>query len=226
MSEMKAVKSKLSLYEKYRPQKLEQIVGQDRVVKNLVMLSKKGYGGRAFWISGISGSGKTSIARIIASEIADQFMITEFDSASTLCVEYFEEVAKTMNLYGWGKGGRAYIINEAHGLKKRVIQQMLGVLERIPGHVVFIFTTTKSGQENLFEEQMDAGPLLSRCIEISLTSKGLNQVFAKRSKEIAEKEHLDGKPIQEYVKLAETCKSNFRAMLQKIEAGTMLGNGG
>jgi len=211
----------MNLYEKHRPEKLSQIVGQAAAVRTVKSMVRAGVGGRAFWISGISGSGKTSIARIIAGEIADPFFIEEFDAGWGLSQNNLQEISETMQVYGAGKGGRAFIVNEAHGLRKWIIQQLLGILERIPNHVVFIFTTTRQGQDGLFEDQIDAGPLLSRCIEIWLTSKGLDRAFARRCKKIAEAEGLDGQPMSAYVELARSCKCNFRTMLQKVETGVM-----
>ncbi|MBA7476232.1 hypothetical protein ES707_11614 [subsurface metagenome] len=212
-----------SFYEKHRPSKWSEVVGQGKAVQTVKRLRKNGFGGRAFWISGISGSGKTTIARLIASEIADDLFITEYDSAEVFTAEVYEDIEKSMYLYGGGKGGRVYIINEAHGLRVWMIRRLLGLLERIPSHVVFIFTTTKAGQAGLFESQIDAGPLLSRCLYISLKSdKTLARSFASLCKRIAMKEGMDGKPLSEYVKLCLKLKNNCRSMLQAVEAGQML----
>ena len=121
-----------------------------------------------------------------------------------------------------GRGGRAYIINEAHGLSKAAIRQFLVVLERLPRHVMVIFTTTRQGQDSLFEDSEDAGPLLSRCIKLELARRNLADAFAARAREIATREGLDGKPEKAYLELARRCRNNFREMLQEVEAGAML----
>lgn len=85
-----------------------------------------------------------------------------------------------------------------------------------------IFTTTRDGQEQLFEDQIDAGPLLSRCIPIRLTNQGLAPLFAKRAREIAREVHMDSRLDKAYLNLVQQCKNNLRAVLQAIEAGDML----
>ncbi len=57
----------------------------------------------------------------------------------------------------------------------------------------------------------------------ALARRDLARAFAKRAREIAVKEGLDGQPIARYVKLANDCKANFRAMLMAVESGEMLG---
>ena len=66
-----------TLHEQYRPQAWSEVVGQDKAIARFRTVAKRGIGGRCFWITGKSGTGKTTIARLIARELADPFCIEE-----------------------------------------------------------------------------------------------------------------------------------------------------
>jgi len=222
--DIKTVKQQ-PLYERYRPKSLDEIIGQPKAVKIIERLERnQSLHGNAYWISGASGTGKTSLARIVASLVSREAMDTlEIDANDLNNTESFDDAAETLSISGWG-GGRTLIVNEAHGLHSRAIRKLLVFLENLPTQSVVIFTTTKEGEASLFEDYDDSAPLLSRCIKIALTNQGLARPFALRAKEIAIQEGLDGKRDDAYYKLAQNSSNNFRTILQSIQAGDMCDN--
>jgi len=212
----------MQLFEQYRPTSWDHVIGQDKALQTIANVRKRGLAGRAWWIAGASGTGKTTIARLLADEVADPFNVEEYD-AGRLTDKGVEEIEHSTRFMRIGsKTGCAVIINEAHGLKAPVVRQLLVTLERIPKYAIWIFTTTFNGQLSLFDKHDDASPLLSRCTCLTLNAGTTELQFALRARQIAQAEHLDGAPLDEYVALAKSCQCNLREMLCRIEAGVMM----
>src|SRR3972149_2386679 len=211
----------MNLSEKYRPASLSEVIGQEKSVA-VIERMRSNLGGRAFWITGKSGVGKTTLARIIASHVADQWNTREIVGRQ-LTVGSLRELQDHWAYVAMGeKPGYALIVNEAHGLSKPIVEILLDVLEGLRSNTVVIFTTTHEGNDLFEETKMDAGPFASRCVCLSLGSQGVTPKFAKRLKTIAELEGLDGRPESEYIKLVNRCSQNFRECLGRIEMGEML----
>jgi len=211
----------MQLHEQYRPTRWKDVVAQKSILRRIDRIRNRGLTGRAYWISGPSGTGKTTIARLIAAEVASDWCTEEAD-ATDLTAARVRDLEQQSHTFGMGdKTGRAYIVNEAHSMNKRVVRQFLTTLERVPPHVVWIFTTTFAGQKLLFDEKDDATPLVSRCIRLSIDTKGFDVYFARRARKIAREQGINGKSLPEYVKLVRKHGSNLRAVLQEIESGAM-----
>ena len=224
------------LYERYRPKTFDDMVAQETAVARVRTIGKAGYGGEAFLITGASGTGKTTLARIIAAEIAHPARIVERNASdlSLPMLRQWEEAAYDGQGYLFGGRrafGRAYIINEAHALTARTMARLETFLEMMGARTVVILTTThaaalvqKREQRGLFGDTIEARPLLSRCHAIKLAQSNITAPFAARLKSIAQAEGLDGRPIEDYVKLLRRAEvgNNLRHALELVQEGEML----
>src|SRR5438034_4304999 len=104
----------IPLSEKHRPVDLNGIVGQATAVRLIKRALARSWAGRAWWITGPSGSGKSSAARIIADYGAESWAITEID-AQDVSLEFCRDVEHEMMYRAIGqKDGKAFLVNEAH----------------------------------------------------------------------------------------------------------------
>ena len=139
-----------ALYRKYRPKTLEGVVGQPQVTDVLAKSLKAGKISHAYLFIGPRGTGKTSVARILAHEINgfkyevedDYVDIIEIDGASNRGIDNIRELREKALIAPTSGKYKVYIIDEVHMLTKEAFNALLKILEEPPKHVVFIMATT------------------------------------------------------------------------------------
>lgn len=131
----------MSLITKYRPTTLDEVIGHSSVVKSLKKIIKDNTS-HAFLFSGSPGIGKTSLARIVASDLGCD--IREVDAASNSGIDEVRELTENMHFKAFGgTGNRAYILDEVHALSKSAFQALLKSVEEPPSHVYWLLCTTE-----------------------------------------------------------------------------------
>ncbi|NQT15766.1 MAG: AAA family ATPase [Planctomycetes bacterium] len=209
-----------TLHEKYRPKDWSEVVGQDEALAKIDRLRKSGgTTGRAWWIRGPSGTGKTTIARLLAQEVADPLLIDEAD-VGAVDKAYLAGIQETLRYKPLFGGAHVWIFNEAHRIRSNLVSEFLTMLDPVPPKAMYVFTTTDAAQKELWDKKLDAAPFLSRCEDIQTRSAVLE--FARRAQAIAREVSLDGKPLDSYIRLYKRCRGSLRQMLAEIEGGAML----
>lgn len=171
------------LARKYRSQTFKDIIGQDAIVQTIINALNKKKIHHAFILTGIRGTGKTSIARIIAKSLncigidgngsetsepclkcnhctaiansMDQDVI-EFDAASHTGVNDIRDIIDSISYAPVSSRYKIFIIDEVHMLSNSAFNALLKTLEEPPAHVKFIFATTEIRKVPI--------TILSRCI--------------------------------------------------------------
>ncbi|MEN8240182.1 MAG: DNA polymerase III subunit gamma/tau, partial [Actinomycetota bacterium] len=156
-----------ALYRKYRPQRFDEVVGQDHVTTTLQREVIEGKVAHAYLFSGPRGTGKTTTARLLAKSLncpdrapdgepcdncpscegitqGTSLDVIELDAASHNKVEDVREMRVNVSTVAAAAGARRlYILDEAHMLSRAASNALLKTLEEPPEHVIFILATTE-----------------------------------------------------------------------------------
>lgn len=158
-------KNYIPLYRKYRPQAIEQIVGQEHIKKALANAIEMDRISHAYLFTGPRGTGKTSTARIFAKSLNCEKGMTlspcnecencrnitnsipidviEIDAASNRSVNDADEIIQKVALAPVRSRYKIYIIDEVHMLTNQAFNALLKTLEEPPKNVIFILATTE-----------------------------------------------------------------------------------
>jgi DNA polymerase-3 subunit gamma/tau len=169
-----------SLYRAYRPGSFKDVLGQSQVVSVLEAAIKKDEIAHAYLFAGGRGTGKTSMARILARAVGtSEEDIYEMDAASNRGIDEIRELREGVATLPFNSRYKFYIIDEAHALTKDAWGAFLKTLEEPPAHAVFVLATT----------ELDRVPdtITSRC-QVFRFEKPSRETLKKLVMDVAKKE--------------------------------------
>lgn len=170
----------MALYRTYRPHTFADVRGQEEVVSVLQAAVKNDKVAHAYLFAGGRGTGKTSMARILARALkTDDQDIYEMDAASNRGIDEIRELRDGVATLPFNSTYKFYIIDEAHALTKDAWGALLKTLEEPPAHAVFVLATT----------ELDRVPetIISRCQTFSF-KKPSHETLKKLVLDVAKKE--------------------------------------
>src|SRR5438105_13186948 len=154
-----------ALYRKYRPQTFDEVVGQEAVVRTLSNAITSGQVRQAYLFAGPRGTGKTSLARILAKSVncaigptpqpdntchacvsisnGTSLDVIEMDAASQRGIDDIRDIRERVVLQPVEGRSKVYILDEAHQLTDAAWNALLKLIEEPPPHLLFIFCTTE-----------------------------------------------------------------------------------
>ncbi len=134
----------VALYTKYRPQNFQEVLGQEHVTDILSESIKNNNISHAYLFIGSRGTGKTSVARILANKIGTtQNDLHEIDAASNTSVDDIRALNDSISISPLNSKYKVYILDEVHMLSKSAFNALLKTLEEPPQHAIFILATTE-----------------------------------------------------------------------------------
>lgn len=192
-----------ALYNKYRPQTFEEVVGQKHIIKTLKNAISQDRVSHAYLFCGPHGIGKTTIARVLAKALdckkgmtinpcnkcnicksisnGNCIDVLEIDAASNRGIDEIRDLREKVNYLPIQARKKIYIIDEVHMLTTEAFNALLKTLEEPPAHVIFMMATT--------EPNKILPTILSRCQRFDLHLI-FPEDIVKRLEYIAKKEKI------------------------------------
>src|SRR5713101_4458906 len=224
-----------ALYRKYRPQGCDEVAGQEAIVRTLQNAIGSGQVRQAYLFAGPRGTGKTSLARILAKSVncehgptatpdntchacvaisnGSSLDVIEMDAASQRGIDDIREIRERVVLQPVEGRSKVYILDEAHQLTDAAWNALLKLIEEPPPHLLFIFCTT--------ELQKVLPTVRSRCQTFVFQRPRLPELVRKL-RLIADAEKIDV-PDQALALVARGARGAFRdaeSTLDQLAAAT------
>jgi DNA polymerase-3 subunit gamma/tau len=224
-----------ALYRKYRPQTFDDVVGQEAVVRTLRNAITAGSVRQAYLFAGPRGTGKTSMARILAKSLncthgptptpdgtchacvaiaaGTSLDVIEMDAASQRGIDDIREIRDRVVLQPVEGNYKVYILDEAHQLTDAAWNALLKLIEEPPPHLVFVFCTTDLSKV--------LPTVRSRCQTFVFQRPRLQDILTVLTR-VAEGEKIDAPP-QALSLVARASRGSFRdatSTLDQLAAAT------
>ncbi len=199
-----------TLYRAYRPSKFSEVRGQEQVTDVLKAAIKNKKIAHAYLFAGSRGTGKTSVARILARELGvSDSDLYEIDAASNTGVDHIRELREGVHVMPFESPYKLYIIDEAHMLSRNAWNAFLKTLEEPPAHVIFVMATT--------ERDKVPDTIQSRC-EIYFFKQPTREILSDMITDVAKSEgySLERSAADLVALLAEGSFRDSLSILQKV----------
>ncbi len=221
------------LYRNYRPKNFAEVIGQEHIKATLQKAVASGAFSHAYLFTGTRGTGKTSVARIMARaincpnqkngepcnkcDICKQFLnnnaldLVEIDAASNTGVENIREIIEHLKFSPTQAKYKVFIIDEVHMLSKGAFNALLKTLEEPPQHAVFILATT--------EIHKVPATIISRTQRFDFKKIDHDRLFAHlKDVSIKEKIRIDDQSLELVLNSADGSVRDALSILDKLSA--------